>query len=60
MTSNDEEQEHVLSLEPQPIADQWMGRCTCGWRMIASLHDFETGIAARSALQAGFNVHIAD
>jgi len=22
---------HTVRVEPQPIADQWMVRCTCGW-----------------------------
>lgn len=23
--------EHKLELESQPIADQWMAKCKCGW-----------------------------
>lgn len=31
---------HTLALEPQPIADQWMGRCNCGWTTTASFYEF--------------------
>nr|WP_312295965.1 hypothetical protein [Brevundimonas diminuta] len=28
--------DHKLTLEPQPIADQWMAKCSCGWRATES------------------------
>lgn len=28
--------DHALTLEPQPIADQWMAKCSCGWQMTES------------------------
>lgn len=37
---------HAVELEPQPIADQWMARCTCGWRAKASAYDFGSGMKA--------------
>lgn len=30
---------HTLTLEPQPIADQWMAKCSCGWRSTESFHE---------------------
>lgn len=30
---------HALTKEPQPIADQWMGKCTCGWRTTVSFYE---------------------
>lgn len=30
---------HLLSKEPQPIADQWMGKCSCGWRTTVSFYE---------------------
>jgi len=32
---------HELTLEPQPIADQWMAKCACGWRDTASFYEFD-------------------
>lgn len=39
-------EKHTLTKEPQPIADQWMGRCSCGWRTTVSVYE----IADRDAL----------
>lgn len=35
-------QHHQISYEAQPIADQWLARCSCGWRANVSAYDFPT------------------
>jgi hypothetical protein len=33
---------HDLTVTPQPLADQWMGRCSCGgWSATASLNEMD-------------------
>lgn len=32
---------HTTSIEPQPIADQWMAKCSCGWRKSFSTYEFD-------------------
>jgi hypothetical protein len=32
--------EHITKIEPQPIADQLMAMCSCGWRKPVSLLEF--------------------
>jgi hypothetical protein len=39
--------EHRVSMEAQPIADQWLLRCTCGWVDKVSLNDFTIRYGAR-------------
>lgn len=38
-----EDSAHKLSYEAQPIADQIMLRCTCGWRKPICFLDFPLG-----------------
>lgn len=35
--------EHLLTLEPQPIADQMMAKCSCGWRKAVSIYEVQRG-----------------
>jgi len=35
-------EQHALTLEPQPMADQWMGKCSCGWRTTVSIYEAPT------------------
>lgn len=49
---------HTLTLEAQPIADQWMGKCYCGWRYTASLYDFDTREAAIKDIRAEHRGHV--
>jgi hypothetical protein len=48
---------HTLTLEPQPIADQWMARCSCGWRDRLSFHEVEGKEALLAELRRRFKVH---
>ncbi len=33
--------QHRMSTEPQPIADQVMVKCSCGWRNAVSVFDIQ-------------------
>jgi len=52
--------EHVLSLEPQPIADQWMARCPCGWVKTESSNDNNTRDETLRKLKLAFAVHYVE
>lgn len=32
---------HEITLKGQPIADQWMAECVCGWRQPISIYEAE-------------------
>lgn len=49
---------HTLTLKPQPIADQWMGECSCGWRHAASLNQFDTREAAIDDIETAHLIHL--
>lgn len=51
---------HTLTLKPQPMADQWMGDCSCGWRRTASLYEFDTREAAIARIELLHRDHLAD
>jgi hypothetical protein len=50
--------EHRLTLEPQPIADQWMAKCSCGWRKAVSLYEHAHGWQAREAARKAHEEHV--
>ncbi|MGI4876684.1 MAG: hypothetical protein ACRYG4_04290 [Janthinobacterium lividum] len=50
---------HRLSAEPQPIADQLMARCSCGWRSGVSFHDFPTRELAWGEVHRRQAAHLA-
>lgn len=52
------EMTHTLTLKPQPIADQWMGECSCGWRHTASLLQFDTREAAIDDIETAHLIHL--
>ena len=47
---------HILTTEPQPIADQVMAKCSCGWRKALSLYDFPGAVAVEA--RAAHAVHL--
>ena len=49
---------HTLTLKPQPMADQWMGECSCGWRHTASLYQFDTREAAIDDIETAHLIHL--
>lgn len=49
---------HRLHLEPQPIADQWLGRCACGWVATASSWDYATRDETIAALTLAYAEHL--
>lgn len=55
MSSTDQ---HALTLEPQPIADQWMAKCSCGWHSTASFYDFPNRDALLEELRKRFKQHV--
>jgi hypothetical protein len=49
---------HKLTLEPQPIADQWMASCSCGaWRSTASFYEYDTRDDLVAELERQFVQH---
>lgn len=40
---------HDFTAEAQPIADQVMARCSCGWRKAVSLYEFDPVLAGEEA-----------
>lgn len=50
---------HGLTLEPQPIADQWMGKCSCGWRKAVSFWDIEDRDALIAVIRRLHSEHVA-
>jgi hypothetical protein len=52
------EQRHTLTLEPQPIADQWMAKCICGWRSTASFYEFHNRETLLEELRKRFKEHL--
>ena len=53
-------QPHKLTLKPQPMADQWMGECSCGWRKTASFYEATTREAAIDKIELAHADHLAD
>ena len=54
-----EQHPHKLTLTPQPMADQWMGECSCGhWRHTASLYQFDTREAAIDDIESAHLIHL--
>lgn len=51
--------EHALAIEGQPIADQLMGKCSCGWRLTASFYEFPTRDEAVAKIDREFATHVA-
>jgi hypothetical protein len=49
--------EHRVTYEPQPIADQWMVRCICGWSSTVSAYEFDD--MAKEAQRRG-EAHLAN
>lgn len=49
---------HTLTREPQPIADQWMAKCSCGWRSPVSFWEFDTQEAVFAEIDRRFRDHI--
>lgn len=55
---------HELKLIPQPIADGWQAKCTCGWKSFSYFQDFDatdhfgTRDEVLAELQKQFNLHI--
>lgn len=50
---------HTLTLEPQPIADQWAGRCACGeWKATISLWSVRDRDAALDFLRTNHRHHL--
>lgn len=52
--------EHKLTFQAQPIADQWMAKCSCGWRSNASLYEFSERDVLLAELRNRFEKHVAD
>ena len=50
--------EHMLITEPQPIADQMMVKCVCGWRQPVSLYEFGTKQAINAEVQRLYEEHL--
>jgi hypothetical protein len=48
---------HKLTLKPQPMADQWMGECSCGWRRTESLIVHTRDSAIRE-IEAAHLIHL--
>ena len=49
--------DHQLILEAQPIADQWMAKCACGWRATASTWEFDDRDTLLGNLRARHEQH---
>jgi hypothetical protein len=50
-----------LTLEPQPIADQWMGRCSCGrWQATASMYQHDTRESAIGEIRRLWGEHVIE
>ncbi|WP_157073614.1 hypothetical protein [Sphingomonas soli] len=52
--------DHTLTREPQPIADQWMAKCSCGWRKPVSFYDFSTREDVFAEIDRLFAQHITE
>jgi hypothetical protein len=51
---------HRLTLEPQPIADQWMAKCDCGWRATESVFDHRNPIGLLDSLKSKHDQHLKE
>lgn len=49
---------HTLAFEAQPIADQWMGRCLCGWQKAVSFNSGKCRTAVLHEIQEAWTGHI--
>lgn len=52
--------DHKLTLEAQPIADQWKASCSCGWVSTASMHVHSAADAALAQLSIEHDEHIKE
>ena len=51
---------HTLSQEPQPIADQVMVKCSCGWREAVSLWTHHTVAGVQAEIHRVGQEHLLD
>lgn len=51
---------HTLTKRPQPMADQWMGECSCGWRTTVSLYSISDRDAVLTEIARQHGKHILD
>lgn len=54
------ETKHKFIREPQPMADQWMAICSCGWRKPVSYYQFDTHAELFAEMDRLFAKHIDD
>jgi len=52
--------DHTLTIEPQPIADQWMAKCSCGWRQTESFWKTPDRDALLEKLRTAHRDHAAN
>lgn len=51
--------EHNLTKEPQPIADQWMGKCSCGWQTTVSAYEISDRDTLLVEIDRRYGEHVA-
>lgn len=51
---------HKITREAQPMADQWMLRCSCGWRCVVDLWDpaLQTQAAIQQRIEFEVQKHL--
>jgi hypothetical protein len=50
--------DHYPRHEPQPIADQVMAGCMCGWREAVSIHDYPTRETLWAEVERRYKSHL--